>query len=190
MKPGKIIVFSAASGAGKTTILDNLQAVMPKLVYSISATTRPPRDHEKNGVHYFFLSEEAFKEKIAADELAESEVVHGNYYGTPKKFIDETVQSGNTIIMDIDVYGKVKFDRIYPDAIGIFIKPPSLAELEKRLRNRSTDTDEVIALRLANAEKEMIFASHTGKYEYTIINDDLDTVNLEVVSLLEEILGK
>ncbi len=190
MEPGKIIVFSAASGAGKTTILESLQRVMPELVYSISATTRPPRAHEKDGVHYFFLNEESFKEKIAADELAEWEVVHGNYYGTPKKFIDENVQSGRTVIMDIDVYGKVKFDRAYPDAIGVFITPPSLEELEKRLRNRKTDSEEVIALRLVNAEKEMAFALHTGKYEYTIINKDLDTANREVISLIKEILKR
>jgi len=190
IQQGRIIIFSAASGAGKTTILDHLRRVMPDLVYSISATTRPPRDHEKDGVHYFFLSEDEFKRKIDEDEFAEWEVVHGNYYGTPKSFIDSTIQSGRHIVMDVDVYGKVKFDKAYPDAIGIFLKPPSLEELEKRLRSRKTDSDEVIGLRLANAEKETFFASQNGKYEYTIVNDDLDAAKQKVVTLVKEIIGR
>lgn len=190
IQQGRIIIFSAASGAGKTTILDHLRRVMPDLVYSISATTRPPRNHEKDGVHYFFLSEDEFKRKIDGDEFAEWEVVHGNYYGTPKSFIDSTIQSGRHIVMDVDVYGKVKFDKAYPDAIGIFLKPPSLEELEKRLRSRKTDSDEVIALRIENAEKETLFASQNGKYEYTIVNDDLDTAKQKVVALVKEIIGR
>lgn len=190
IQQGRIIIFSAASGAGKTTILDHLRRVMPDLVYSISATTRPPRNHEKDGVHYFFLSEDEFKRKIDEDEFAEWEVVHGNYYGTPKSFIDSTIQSGRHIVMDVDVYGKVKFDKAYPDAIGIFLKPPSLEELEKRLRSRKTDSDEVIALRIENAEKETLFASQNGKYEYTIVNDDLDTAKQKVVALVKEIIGR
>ena len=133
IQKGKIIIFSAASGAGKTTILDHLRQIMPDLVYSISATTRPPRDHEQDGIHYFFLSEDDFKKKIDNDEFAEWEIVHDNYYGTPKSFINETINAGRHIVMDVDVYGKVKFDKVYPDAIGIFIKPPSLEELEKRV---------------------------------------------------------
>ena len=190
IQKGKIIIFSAASGAGKTTILDHLRQIMPDLVYSISATTRPPRDHEQDGIHYFFLSEDDFKKKIDNDEFAEWEIVHDNYYGTPKSFINETINAGRHIVMDVDVYGKVKFDKVYPDAIGIFIKPPSLEELEKRLRNRGTDSDEVIALRLANAEKETLFASQNGKYEYTIVNDDLDATKQKVVALVKDIIGR
>lgn len=188
-KRGKIIIFSAASGAGKTTILDHLRSVMPELVYSISATTRAPREHEKDGIHYFFMSEEMFRKKIEGDEFAEWAQVHGNYYGTPKSFINETIVSGRHIIMDIDVYGKVTFDKAYPEAIGIFIKPPSVEELKRRLRCRKTDSDEVIKLRLANARKEMLFASQQGKYEYTIVNDDLETTKKEVVNLVKEILN-
>lgn len=187
-KTGKILVFSAPSGAGKTTILEHLRSVMPGLVYSISATTRPPRDHEINGVHYFFLNEDAFKRRIEADEFAEWEIVHGNYYGTPKSFINSTIQAGRHIILDIDVYGKAEFDAVYPGAIGIFIKPPSLEELERRLRNRKTDSDEVISLRLENAKKEMAFAERKGKYEYTIINDDLDKTKRKVVALVKNII--
>lgn len=187
---GKIIVFSAASGAGKTTILNYLKKIIPDLVYSISATTRPARKHEKNGIHYFFLAISEFKQKIKNHEFAEWAQVHENYYGTPKKFIDATIQSGKTIIMDIDVFGKASFDKVYPEALGIFIKPPSLEELEKRLYNRQTDSNEVIALRLANARKEMEFAEKKGKYEYTIVNDNLAETCTEVTLLVKKILNR
>ncbi len=186
VKKGKIIVFSAASGAGKTTILDHLKQVMPDLVYSISVTTRRPRAHEKNGIHYIFISENEFNKKIQKDEFAEWAIVHENYYGTPKRFIDYTIESGRHIIMDIDVYGKIKFDRAYPEAIGIFLKPPSQEELERRLRGRGTDDEDVISLRLSNAKKETDFAENNGKYEYTIINDDLDRAQQEVVALIKQ----
>jgi len=190
LKRGKIIIFSAASGAGKTTILNHLRSVLPDLVYSISATTRKPRDREKDGVHYFFMGVDEFREKIASDEFAEWAEVHGNYYGTPKSFVDRTIESGNHIIMDIDVYGKVTFDKAYPDAIGIFVKPPSREELEKRLRRRGTDSEETITVRLANAEKETAFAENNGKYEYTIVNDDLEETKREVVDLVKKLLNE
>ena len=189
-KSGKIIIFSAASGAGKTTILDHLRSAMPDLVYSISATTRKPRSHEKNGVHYFFMSVDEFKEKIEADEFAEWEEVHGNYYGTPKSFINQNIQAGRHVVMDIDVYGKAKFDKAYPDAIGIFIKPPSPEELEKRLRKRGTDSEDTITLRLKNAEMETAFAEDRGKYEYTIVNDDLKKTKSEVINLVRKLTSE
>lgn len=188
MNKGKIIVFSAASGAGKTTILDRLRKYNPDLVYSISATTRPPREGEVNGVHYFFLSIDDFKKKINEDAFAEWAQVHDNYYGTPKEFIDNTVEAGKTIIMDIDVYGKKTFDKAYPEAVGVFIEPPSMIELEKRLRGRGTDSDEVIQTRLRNAVKENRFSKDEGKYEYRIINDDLETAVKETVDLVEKIM--
>ena len=187
-KRGKIIIFSAASGAGKTTILDHLRSTMPDLVYSISATTRKPRSHEKNGVHYFFMSVDEFKGKIEADEFAEWEEVHGNYYGTPKSYINQTIKAGRHIVMDIDVYGKAEFDKAYPDAVGIFIKPPSPEELGNRLRKRGTDSENTIELRLKNAEKETTFAKNNGKYEYTIVNDDLEKTKHEVVDLVKKLI--
>jgi len=187
---GKILVFSAASGAGKTTILNHLKEKLPQLVYSISATTRQPRVHEKDGVHYFFMQVEEFKSKIKSNEFAEWEEVHGNYYGTPKKFIDATVSSGRHIIMDIDVFGKKKMDVAYPEAVGIFISPPSMKELEKRLYRRKTDSDGIIKLRLSNAAKEMAFAKEHGKYEYTIENDCLEETFAEVVSLVKRIIAQ
>jgi guanylate kinase len=181
---GKIFVFSAASGGGKTTLLDHLKRVFPELVYSISVTTRSPRSGELNGTHYFFISPEEFQIKIDHNEFAEWASVHGHFYGTPKKFIDDTIASGKHIIMDIDVFGKIKFDEAYPQSIGILLLPPSLDVLEKRLRNRNTDDEQTIRLRLANAKKEMDFARMNGKYEHTVINDDLSHVKAEVISIV------
>ena len=185
-KQGKIFVFSAASGAGKTTLLNHLRETVPNLVYSISATTRLPRKGEKNGMHYFFLSEDEFKRKISKGEFAEWAVVHGNYYGTPRSFIDETILSGRHIIMDIDVVGKKKFDILYPHAVGILLVPPSILVLRQRLQGRKTDTEEAINIRIANAVQEMDFAQKEGKYEYTIINDDLEKAKSEVVAIVKK----
>ncbi len=190
-KPGKIFVFSAASGAGKTTLLNYLRDTVPNLVYSISATTRKPRKGEKDGTHYFFLSEDEFKRKIAAGEFAEWAIVHGNYYGTPRRFVDDVIASGRHIIMDIDVVGKKKFDAAYPLAVGIMVLPPSIEILRQRLKGRGADSDETIELRLTNAVKEMDFAKTEGKYEYTVVNDDLKQTQQEVVAIVcNEIAGQ
>ncbi|NLP03597.1 MAG: guanylate kinase [Fibrobacter sp.] len=188
-KTGKIFVFSAPSGAGKTTILDYLRVSVPDLVYSISATTRKPREGEVDGLHYFFISEQEFKSRIESGEFAEWALVHGNYYGTPRSFIDQVIHSGKHIVMDIDVFGKKQFDRIYPEAVGILILPPSMEELEKRLRNRSSDDEETIRTRLKNAFTEIAFARSQGKYEYTIVNDDLGRTKREVEELVRSLIG-
>jgi guanylate kinase len=185
---GRIFVFSAASGGGKTTILNFIRSVFPSVVYSISATTRHPRNGEKDGVHYFFFSREEFQRKIAADEFAEWAIVHDNYYGTPKVFIDQVITAGKHIVMDIDVIGKTKFDCIYPQAIGILLLPPSLDILEQRLRNRKTDDEQTILVRLANAEKEMAYAKSYGKYEFVVVNDDLETAKNEVRSIISRFI--
>jgi guanylate kinase len=182
--PGRIFVFSAASGGGKTTILNYLRSVFPDLVYSISVTTRAPRSGEIDGIHYFFVSNEEFKRKISANEFAEWAVVHGHYYGTPKVFVDRVIISGKHIVMDIDVFGKITFDRAYPDAIGILLLPPSLEILEKRLRDRGTDDESTIRVRLANAQKEIAFAQSNGKYEFTIINDDLEQAKAQAAGII------
>jgi guanylate kinase len=182
---GQIFVFSAASGGGKTTILNHLRSAIPGLVYSISVTTRPPRQGEIDGVHYFFVSKEKFEDNIKADVFAEWAMVHDHYYGTPRKFIDDTVASGRHIVMDIDVFGKIKFDKVYPRSIGILLLPPSLEILEKRLRARNTDDEATIRLRLANAQKEMAFARSNGKYEFTIVNDDLDAAKAQAEGIVK-----
>lgn len=185
-KPGKIFVFSAASGAGKTTLLDHLRQTVPGLVYSISATTRLPRAGEKDGVHYFFLSESEFTKKMEAGEFAEWAIVHGHFYGTPRCFIDNTIASGKHIIMDIDVIGKKKFDVVYPQAVGILILPPSIEILRQRLERRGTDSREAIDLRIANAAKEMDFAKKEGKYEYTVVNNNLEKAKSDVIRIVRQ----
>jgi len=186
---GKIFVFSAASGGGKTTLLNHLKAIFPDLVYSISVTTRSPRPGEINGKHYFFISPEEFRKKIDTNEFAEWASVHGHFYGTPKIFIDTTIASGRHIIMDIDVFGKIKFDKFYPQAIGVLLLPPSLDVLEKRLRKRNTEDEQTIRVRLVNAGKEMDFARSNGKYEYTVINDDLSRAKAQVISIVRNCIN-
>ena len=178
--------MSAASGAGKTTLKDLVIKDFPDIKYSISATTRKPREGEIDGVHYFFKTKEEFEQMIKDDALVEYNLVHGNYYGTPKSFVEKTLAEGNRVLFDLDVFGKVNFDKVYPDATGIFILPPSEEELERRLRGRGTDSEEVIQLRLANAKKEIEFAKTKGKYEYTIINDDLQKAADELRAILSQ----
>ena len=178
--------MSAASGAGKTTLKDLVIKDFPDIKYSISATTRKPREGEIDGVHYFFKTKEEFEKLIKEDGLIEWNEVHGNYYGTPKSFVEQTLAEGNRVIFDLDVFGKVNFDKVYPDATGILILPPSEEELEKRLRGRGTDSEEVIQLRLHNAKKEMEFAKTQGKYEYVIINDDLQRAANELREILKK----
>jgi guanylate kinase len=182
----KLFVMSAASGAGKTTLKDLVIKDFPDIKYSISATTRKPREGEIDGVHYFFKTKEEFEQMIKDDGLIEYNLVHGNYYGTPKSFVEKTLAEGNRVLFDLDVFGKVNFDKVYPDATGIFIMPPSDEELERRLRGRGTDSEEVIQLRLANAKKEIEFAKTKGKYEYTIINDDLQKAADELRAILSQ----
>ena len=182
----KLFVMSAPSGAGKTTLKDLVIKEFPDMVYSISATTRAPREGEVDGTHYFFKSRDEFKRMIENNELVEWNEVHGNFYGTPKSFVEKMLSEGKRVLFDLDVFGKVNFDKVYPEAIGILILPPSLEILEQRLRNRHTDSDEVISLRLHNARKEIEFAKQNGKYEYKIVNDNLD----DAVNQLREILSK
>ncbi len=189
IKTGKIFVFSAPSGAGKTTLMTRLKQNIPQLVYSISATTRKPRAGEVHGTHYFFYSVDEFKEMIAAGAFAEWATVHGNYYGTPRSFIDATIKSGNCIIMDIDVQGKLQFDKVYPEAVGILILPPSMEELENRLRKRGSEDDATVNLRLKNAITEIETAKSTGKYEHVIINDDFNRAAAEIESVVRGYIG-
>jgi guanylate kinase len=184
MKTGKIFVFSAPSGAGKTTLMSRLKQQIPQLVYSISATTRKPRAGEIHGTHYFFFSESEFRAKITAGDFAEWALVHGNYYGTPRSFIDSTINNGAHIIMDIDVQGKMQLDKVYPEAIGILILPPSMEELEKRLRKRGSEDDATLALRLKNALSEIDTAKSVGKYENVIVNDDFNRAAKEIESVV------
>jgi len=189
LERGKILVFSAPSGAGKNTLIKFLLEEVPGLVYSISATTRRPRPGEIDGEHYFFMGREVFEFKASAGEFAEWEQVYGNYYGTPRAFIESVVSGGQHIVMDIDVFGKRKFDTVYPEAVGVLIVPPSMEKLEARLRARKTDDEATIALRLNNARDEMEFARSQGKYEYELVNDDLEAAKAEAVKLVRSIIN-
>jgi guanylate kinase len=189
MKKGKIFVFSAPSGAGKNTLIDFILATVPGMVYSVSATTRPPRPGEVHGKNYFFLSDEEFRRRADNGEFAEWAEVHGCCYGTPKGFIDSSIKSGRHVVMDIDVAGKKKFDRAYPEAVGILVLPPSIEELERRLRKRGSDGEAAIRLRLINASREIDSAKSEGKYEYTIVNDDLSRAEQEAARIVREIIG-
>jgi len=183
---GNLIVFSAASGAGKTTLINNVIGNFPNIVYSVSATTRKPRAGEIDGVHYFFKTEDDFKKMIEHDELVEWNQVHNNYYGTPKFFIEQKLAEGRDVTFDLDVFGKINFDKVYPEAIGILILPPSLEELEQRLRLRNTETEDSLRLRMDNARKEIVFAKTRGKYEYTIYNGNLEAAAAELKSIIEK----
>ena len=171
----KPYVISAPSGAGKNTLINGLMNRFPgRFAYSISATTRKPREGERDGEHYYFKTPEEFQAMISEGELAEWNEVHGNFYGTPRGPVDSLLAMGMSVILDLDVYGKPNFDKAYPDAVGILIVPPSIEVLEQRLRGRGTDSEETIQLRLKNAIDELAFANANGKYEHVIVNDDLE----------------
>jgi guanylate kinase len=175
MKRPRIFVLSAPSGAGKSTLIRKALVAWPdRLVFSISATTRKPRPGETEGREYFFKTRGEFEAMINRGELAEYQVVFGHYYGTPKQFLTDSLAQGLSVILDIDVYGKKKFDQSFPDAVGIFITVPDLDELRNRLSGRGTESASAVAERLRVARAEIDFAKTEGKYEYTIVNNDLD----------------
>lgn len=176
-----LIVISAPSGAGKTTVLDKVLEDFDNIQYSISCTTREPRGDEKHGTDYFFLNKEEFEAKIAANEFLEYANVFGNYYGTSHEFIQSRFNQGQFVIMDIDVQGCLQLAQTDCPMIKIFLLPPSSQVLEYRLRKRGTDSDEAIEKRLATARQELEFVTH---YDYLVVNDDLD----EAVSAVKHII--
>ncbi len=182
---GLLVVISAPSGGGKTTIIRKvLERNDPRFVYSVSCTTRKPRKNEVNGRDYFFLSEAEFKKRIAANEFIEWAVVHDNYYGTSRKTIDRFLQEGKVVLLDIDIQGGIEVKRIYGDrALLIFIKPPSMQDLERRLRSRQSDSDEVIRKRLANARHEL---QKQSEYDVVILNDVLENTVDRVIDTIEQ----
>ncbi len=176
-----LIVISAPSGGGKSTILDRVLDEFDNMQYSISATTRDPRGDEKNGVDYLFLSVDEFEKKIEEDNFLEYANVFGNYYGTSKEFIFDCFDKGQYVIMDIDVQGCLKLTQTDCPMIKIFIIPPSVKELEHRLRTRGTDSEDVIVKRLKTAEHEI---SLIDKYDYLVINDDLEKAVFAVKNII------
>ncbi len=174
MANGKIIVISAPSGCGKSTIINSiLDSGKVDLSFSVSATNRPPREGEENGVHYHFMSTEEFRDAVAAGEFIEWEEVYpGRYYGTLRREIDRIIADSHNVILDIDVKGALNVKKIYGDtAITIFVEPPSIDELRRRLENRGTDTAEQLDTRMSRAEYELGFAP---EFDKRIVNDRLE----------------
>jgi guanylate kinase len=178
---GRLFIVSAPSGAGKSTLCHLLLERLPGLHYSVSTTTRPPRDGEIEGHDYFFTDVDSFKSGIANHQWAEWAEVHGHYYGTSAAFIDAQLAAGHDLLLDIDVQGAAQLRAQYPDAVTIFIMPPSMAVLRQRLKKRRADAPEVIAKRLANARREM--EQHTD-YQYTIVNDRLDEALTDLLGIV------
>ncbi|BDG06061.1 guanylate kinase [Anaeromyxobacter oryzae] len=172
--PGLLLVLSAPSGAGKTTLAHRFRATHPDAVFSISATTRPPRGAERDGVDYHFVSPERFSELVGAGAFAEWAEVHGQRYGTLRATVDQALAAGRIAIFDIDVQGGSQIKAAWPrEAATVFVLPPGVAELERRLRGRSTDSDDVIRRRLAAAQAEV--GRGVAGYDYVIVNDVLET---------------
>ena len=186
MPEGKIIVVSAPSGSGKSTLIKEIKNKFPKIVESVSTTTRAPRGKEENGKHYFFVTRDEFLKQKEMGEFIEWAEVHDNFYGTSKSFVEDHLAQGITILFDIDVQGANNLKALYGDeAKVIFIVPPSLEELERRLRDRGTETEKTIETRLRNARDEM---EYKEKYDYLLINDDLETAKGEIINFVESII--
>lgn len=189
-KKGKLIVFSAPSGSGKTTIVHHLLAQKNlNLEFSISATSREKRGAEVHGKDYYFISDDAFKKAINENSFIEYEEVYtNNFYGTLKEEVERIWAMGKHVIFDIDVVGGMQIKKQFPDqTLAVFVQPPSIDEMERRLRNRQTDSEEKILERVAKAEKEMKYAT---SFDVVLINDDLEAAKLEAEALLTSFINK
>lgn len=178
---GLLIVLSGPSGVGKGTVCSMLRKLAPQLVYSVSATTRRPRVGETEGVNYFFKSKEQFRSMIDRDELLEWAEYVGQYYGTPRSFVNETIQSGKDIILEIEVQGALKVRQRFPEGVFIFLMPPSLDELKSRIENRGTETDDSIRNRLSVAADEIRLLEH---YDYAVVNDQVESACQRILSII------
>ncbi len=182
---GKLIVFSAPSGAGKTTIVKEILRNFPQIIFSISATTRPKRETETDGIEYFFISEEEFKKRIENDEFIEWEKFYDYYYGTFKSFVTGNIESGKSVLFELDVKGALTIKRLYPYAHLVYISPPSFEELVNRLRQRNTENESDFLKRIDRAKMEL---SLKDQFDYIIENAELDIAIKEAKSLVKKIL--
>lgn len=178
---GLLLVITAPSGAGKSSLIEVLLKEDPRLKLSLSYTTRPPRPGEVNGREYHFVDETAFLAMLGRGEFLESAQVHGNRYGTSQATISGALAQGQDLLLEIDWQGAQQVRRLYPACIGIFILPPSVAELERRMRLRAQDSDAVIRRRLANAEEEI---SHAPEFDYVMINKDFDEAKKDLQAII------
>lgn len=182
MEKGKLFVVSGPSGAGKSTVCKLVRKIL-RINLAVSATTRQPRYGEKNGVEYHFLTMDEFESKIKNNEFLEYANVHGNYYGTLKEEVEIRLERGENVILEIDVQGGIQVRERYPDAHLIFFKTPEIADLERRLRGRGTEAEEVVQLRLANSIKELEFEK---KYDETIVNVRVEQACTDLINLIEK----
>jgi guanylate kinase len=182
-KAGKLFVITAPSGAGKTSLIEALMKADPSLQLSISYTTRKPRPGERDGVDYHFVDDATFVAMKGRGEFLEDAEVHGYRYGTSKKVITAALARGEDLILEIDWQGARQVRALYPDCVGIFILPPSIEELERRMRARGQDAEAVIRRRLDNARGEM---DHAGEFNYAIINKDFDTARGELAGIIQK----
>ena len=180
---GKLFVVTAPSGAGKTSLINALLREDPRLRLSVSYTTRAPRPGEQNGREYHFVDEATFLAMRERGEFLESAEVHGYRYGTSKRVIAEALSKGEDLILEIDWQGAAQVRRLYPDCVGIFIHPPSIEELERRMRSRGQDAEAVIRRRLENAREEL---AHAGEFEYAIINKDFETAKQSLAEIIRK----
>ncbi|MCZ2205072.1 guanylate kinase [Cylindrospermopsis raciborskii] len=181
---GKLIVLTGPSGVGKGTLMQKLLAQHPQLYYSVSATTRSPRPGEIDGKSYYFITPNSFQELVAQGEFLEWAEFAGNYYGTPRAAVLQQIQLGRSVILEIELAGARQIKASYPDALSIFILPPSFLELENRIRSRGQDSDEAITRRLNRAKEEIKAAS---EFDIQIVNDDLSTTLNELETILKPI---
>lgn len=179
---GVLLVVSGPSGAGKGTICQILKDRLPDLGYSISVTTRQPRVGEVDGVSYFFKSVEEVKEMIAQGELLEYAEVYGNYYGTPRQYVMDLLESGHDVLLEIDIQGALQIKKRFPEGVFVFIVPPSLDELSARIYKRGTDSEDVIKRRMASAASELTYAA---EYDYIIVNDIAEKAAQKVLKIME-----
>ncbi len=170
-KKGRLYVFTGPSGTGKGTILHRVLPQDDRLFVSVSATTRAPREGEQDGVHYYFLTRESFEQKIEQNAFLEYAQYVGNYYGTLEAPVDEQLARGNDVILEIEVQGAMQIHKKRPDAVMVFVAPPSLEELESRLRGRGTETESKIQRRMETAHKELTYMK---EFDYVVVNDDLE----------------
>ncbi len=180
-KDGKLYVFTGPSGTGKGTILNKVLKQDTKLFLSVSATTRAPRQGEIHGKHYYFLDKQTFEDKIKQGEFLEYAQYVGNYYGTLEEPVNEQLKSGNDVVLEIEVQGAMQIHEKRPDAVMIFVAPPSIEELERRLIGRGTENDEKIAARMKTAEQEL---KQADKFDYIIVNDDLECAIADLLAIL------
>lgn len=184
---GKLFVFSAPSGSGKTTIVRKLLREFDDLVFSISATTRKRRGNEVEGKDYFFINEEEFKRKIENEEFIEWEKFYGYYYGTLKSFVDKQLEQNKSVLLEVDVKGAVRIKKKYSNSVLIFIAPPSKEVLKQRLINRKTETAEDLQKRIERAEMEL---EYRDKFDYVVINENLDKAIEEVKKIIKKEINK